>query len=79
MAPYELTAALGSGEVPTHAPVWDEPPRIGRLSVTWVFALVLIAAIVTLTWITHIRNEAAQDATPPPTPAIVTPTVEPGP
>lgn len=73
----ELTAVLGRGEVPTHDPIWDEPPRIGRVSVTWIAALLLIAAVVALSWVTHIRNQAVREPASPTGPAVLTPTVPP--
>ena len=70
----ELTAAVDGGEVPTHDPAWEAPPRVGRLSATWIAAALLIAAILALMWLAQLRNKDTTPTGPatPPTAALAT-------
>ena len=52
----ELSAAVDQAEAPAHEDIWDEPPRVGRISVTWIALALIIIVILVLMWITQMRD-----------------------
>ena len=52
----ELSAAVDLAEAPAHEAIWDEPPRLGRISVTWIALALIIIVILVLMWITQMRD-----------------------
>lgn len=52
----QLSEVLGRADLPSHRPEWDEPPRIAGIRATWVAAVLLLAVIVLLTWLTQTRT-----------------------
>lgn len=71
----ELTAAVESTDVPTHDPVWEAPPRVGRFPVAWVTTVLLLVAIIALIGFSRFRvRDAVSNA--PELPRAVVPTAE---
>ncbi len=63
----KLSAAVGRAELPSHEPVWDDPPRIGGLRTTWIAAGMMVIVVVVLVLVTHARSRPplpADQATP---------------
>jgi len=56
----ELSAAIGATEVARREAVWDEPPRIGRLKVTWIAVAIIVIVIAVLMWITKLREQSTK-------------------
>jgi hypothetical protein len=55
-----LSAAVDQVEPPAQEAIWDEPPKIGRISATWIVAILFVIAILALLWFTRLRaGEAA--------------------
>ena len=52
----KLSAAVDLAEAPAHEAIWDEPPRLGRISVTWIALALIIIVILVLMWITQMRD-----------------------
>ncbi len=65
-----LSAAVA--ELPSHEPLWDEPPRVAGIRATWLTAALLIIVIIVLLLATQTRVPTAT-STPPATPAFVQP------
>jgi len=68
-----LSAAVGEVGLPSHEPIWDEPPRVAGVRATWIVAALLIVVIVVLLLVTQTRTPNAS-ATPSATPGVVQPT-----
>ena len=68
----QLSAAVSQSDLPSHEPVWDEPPRVAGIRATWVTVALLVVVIVVLMLVTHTRSS---NTTPPgpPAPGIVLP------
>ncbi len=59
-----LTAAVESTCVPTHDPVWEAPPRVGRFPVAWVTTVLLLVVIIALIGFSRMRDrDTASNAT----------------
>ncbi|MFQ5590571.1 MAG: hypothetical protein ACE5HE_05365 [Phycisphaerae bacterium] len=69
----ELTSALGQSEAPPRNATSDGAGRVGRISVTWVVALMLTAAVVVLIWLTHVRNRSSGGERPAPQETMLSP------
>jgi len=67
-----LSAAVGEVALPSHEPIWDEPPRVVGVRATWIVAALLIAVIVVLLLVTQTRTPSAA-ATAPIAPSTVLP------
>jgi hypothetical protein len=67
-----LSAAVGEIALPSHEPIWDDPPRVAGVRATWIVAALLIAVIVVLLFVTQTRSTGAT-ATTPTTPSLVQP------
>ncbi len=61
----ELSAAVDRADLGAIEPNWDDPPRVGRISVTWVAAALIVAVIALLMWVVHIREQAATSKSTP--------------
>jgi len=66
----ELSAALRGGQVPTHDPVWEAPPRVGRLPVGWITAAILAVALAVLLWFTQWRGREINPRSGTPSPTV---------
>lgn len=53
----DLSAVVDRTALPTHEPIWDEPPRIAGIRVTWVAVALLAIVIVALMFLTQSRSE----------------------
>lgn len=67
-----LSAAVGQIELPSHEPIWDEPPRLAGIRATWLAAALLIVVIIVLLLVTQTRLPSPTP-TPAPAPGIVQP------
>lgn len=72
----ELSAALHAGEIPTHDPAWEKPPRVARLPVGWITAAILAIALIVLVWFTQWRDKKINPVRERPAP-IVNPVQQP--
>lgn len=67
-----LSAALHQSELPSHEPVWDDPPRIAGIRATWVAAGLLVVVVAALMWIAQARS-ANRSIAVPKSPSVVAP------
>ena len=59
-----LSAAVNRATVPTHGPVWDDPPRLGGIRATWIAAGLIIVVIVVLMIVAQSRVSGPVATTP---------------
>ncbi len=77
----DLTTAVHSSGDTAHDNIWDEPPRIGGFSATWVAVVLVVLVILALMWITQLRTatDATQANNSATSPALVCSQVSDGP
>lgn len=68
-----LSAAVRQARVAHRDSEWDEPPRVGGVNVTWIAALLIVAAVIALILISRARSERPVHQTSPSLPTMTTP------
>lgn len=65
-----LSAAVRQARVSHMDSEWDQPPRVGGVNVTWIAALLIIAAVVALLLISRARSDRPALQTSPALPTM---------
>lgn len=59
-----LSAAVRQARTVHRDSEWDEPPRVAGINVTWFAALLIVAALIALLWISRARTSATAPSLP---------------